>query len=250
MKHFVRMPEDDGGFDAAAGMSPEYPVEIAVERSAAGTACVQNCCDGLTGTLPEHPGVISYLFSWRHDNRMIHVSKGIDSLGFPRQFWLKYPDFRLKQVHEDDFERFYLAQQHSIRSAERFNCQYRLYDSRRNIRWYHDEACISFDAAGEPDFLAGIMLDITDKKHMEIELNEHRYYFERKVAQRTERFKMQLALLESCNAALCRKLDLARFAPHMPDRTAGTLDPEASLDEPGELRCAFDCRATEAGAIG
>jgi len=43
-------------------------------------------------------------------------------------------------------------------------------------------------------------------KKLEAELNEHRYYLERKVEQRTEQLMKRISLLESCNATLCGKL--------------------------------------------
>lgn len=54
------------------------------------------------------------------------------------------------------------------------------------------------------------MLDITDKKEMEAELNQHRYYLERHVELRTEQLIKRIALLESCNTTLGSKLALSR----------------------------------------
>lgn len=45
---------------------------------------------------------------------------------------------------------------------------------------------------------------------LEAELNEHRYYLERKVEQRTEQLMKRITLLESCNASLCDKLAQAK----------------------------------------
>lgn len=50
------------------------------------------------------------------------------------------------------------------------------------------------------------MLDINK---MKAELNQHRYYLERKVEQRTEQLLKRLVLLESCNSTLCDKLAIA-----------------------------------------
>ena len=48
------------------------------------------------------------------------------------------------------------------------------------------------------------------QKMLEDELNEHRYYLERKVEQRTEELSKRIKLLESCNTALCDKLAQAK----------------------------------------
>ena len=49
-----------------------------------------------------------------------------------------------------------------------------------------------------------------DTKAMEAELKELRYHLERKVEKRTEQLTKCITLLESCNATLCDKLELAR----------------------------------------
>ena len=47
-------------------------------------------------------------------------------------------------------------------------------------------------------------------KNLEAELQEHRYYLERKVEERTEQLVKCIKLLESCNTNLCDKLAQAK----------------------------------------
>lgn len=163
----------------------------------------------------EHPFVVPYIFSWRHDNSLIQVSPVIARPGVNSGLWLDQTDFRSQRLHEDDIERVDQALQRSLCAGDKFNCHYRLYDSSGKIRWFHDVASVEFDAAGMPVLLKGLMLDITDKKSMESELNELRNYVESKVAQRSEQLLKQIELLESCNESLCRKLELAQYKNNM-----------------------------------
>ena len=55
-------------------------------------------------------------------------------------------------------------------------------------------------------FIRKCLLDINK---MKAELNEHRYYLERKIERRTEQLLKRLVLLESCNSTLCDKLAIA-----------------------------------------
>ena len=158
----------------------------------------------------DHPLVMAYISSCQQDNRMIYVSQQIAKLGFTAETWLGKTDLRLQQIHEDDRDRLALALQHSLSTGERFNCHYRLYDSSGKVRWFNDEAGVVRDESGTPLFIRGVMLDITDKKEMEAELSGHRYNLERYVEQRTGQQMKRLALLESCNASLCDKLELAQ----------------------------------------
>ena len=72
-------------------------------------------------------------------------------------------------------------------------------------------------------------LDVANKKAMEAELNELRYYLERNVEQRTEQLVRRIALLEHCNAALCDKLVLARS-----ELTALKQRPARNLPDTGD----------------
>jgi len=161
------------------------------------------------GILPiEHPMVMAYVASCEPDYRLIYVSSQIANLGFSPETWLAETDLRLQRVHVGDFERLSQALRHSRSTGEKFNCYYRLYDSRGKTHWLHDEASLVRDETGAPLFTSGIMLDITEKKELESELYEHRYYLERQVEQRTLQLMKRMALLESCNASLCDKLAL------------------------------------------
>jgi PAS domain S-box-containing protein len=160
--------------------------------------------------LAEHPMTIAYVSSCQQGNFMIYVSSQVENLGFTTEAWLGKPDLRLQQIHEDDLEQVEKAMWHSCRTAEKLSCRYRLYDNAGNIRWFHDEATVMCDESGAPLFMMGAMRDITEIKEMEEELNEHRYYLEKKVEQRTEQLLKRITLLESCNATLCDKLAQAR----------------------------------------
>lgn len=61
--------------------------------------------------------------------------------------------------------------------------------------------------SGATPFVIAVMLKM---RKMKAELNEHRYYLEQKVEQRTEHLLTRTAFLESCNIALCDKLAAAQ----------------------------------------
>lgn len=69
-------------------------------------------------------------------------------------------------------------------------------------------------------------------KKMKVELNEHRYYLEQMVEQRTAHLLKRIAVLESCNAALCDKLaSVQQGTVALKQQPAHTLfDNDAELD--------------------
>jgi uncharacterized coiled-coil protein SlyX len=79
----------------------------------------------------------------------------------------------------------------------------------------------SVSSIGATDFLAGspiaskndeftLHTEDVAVKMLEAELQEHRYYLEQKVEQRTVQLARRITLLESCNATLADKLAQAR----------------------------------------
>lgn len=66
----------------------------------------------------------------------------------------------------------------------------------------------SNDARAEQ--LGEAVLEVANKKKMEAELKELRYHLEQNVELRTSQQAKRIALLESCNAKLCDKLNLAQ----------------------------------------
>lgn len=156
--------------------------------------------------LTEHPLTITYLLSCQHNNCMIYVSPQIANLGFTPEAWLGKPELRLQRVHKEDLERVEKAFRHCHSTDEKLSCHYRFYDSAGKVHWFHDETNVVCDESGDPLFIMGAMRDITDMKVMETELNEHRYYLEQKVEERTKQLEKRITLLESCNTTLCNKL--------------------------------------------
>ena len=141
---------------------------------------------------------------------MVYVSSQIANLGFTQETWLGKTDLRQELVHEGDRELVDKALRHSLNTGEKFNCRYRLYDSDRKIRWFHDEASIVCNDLGVPVFIKGVMLDITDQKNMEDELKQYRYQLDQHVERNTARLMKRIAVLEFCNSVLSRKLKSSR----------------------------------------
>lgn len=194
---------------ASNGQFPTQPNALAEYTARVKAASSEE--DSLLDGLPiEHPLTIAYVSSCQPDNHMIYVSPQIESLGFTAESWLGGPNLRLQHIHKEDVEQVEKAMWHSFRTAAKLSCIYRLHDSAGDIHWFQDEASVMCDESGNPLFLMGAMRDITEMKTMEAELNEHRYYLERKVEQRTEQLVTRITLLESCNATLCNKLAQAR----------------------------------------
>lgn len=69
-------------------------------------------------------------------------------------------------------------------------------------------------------------------RELKSELNEHRYYLERNVELRTVHLLRKIAMLESCNAALCARLEAAQLQLAGFGRQAVAPENESSLALP------------------
>ena len=158
-------------------------------------------------TLVERIPAITYILTLEEDGRPVFVSPQIERIGFSPEEWIKESDLRFQQIHPEDRDLVLQEFLHSRNTGETFRCDYRIYTRTGDILWFHDEASVVCDEKGKILFLQGVMLDITEKRSMEGELAEHRYWLEKKVEQRTAMLERRISVFEAANANLCAKLE-------------------------------------------
>jgi signal transduction histidine kinase len=101
-------------------------------------------------------------------------------------------------IHPDDRERVQAAIARSIADGTDYDIEYRLITSAGETRWIGIRAQPSYAADGTPLSLAGVSIDMTDRKRMEEELRELAATLEQRVEQRTaELVHAQEALRQS-----------------------------------------------------
>lgn len=157
--------------------------------------------------LVEQIPAITYIASLESPPGKLHyISPQIKQLGFPTEEWLEDPHGLLKRVHPDDRQRVIEEFSKTYESHAPLRCEYRLMAADGQIRWFLDEANPVLDAAGRTLYLQGILVDITDDKVIEQELDYYRRRLEELVALRTAELEKQTSLLKSANANLDREL--------------------------------------------
>ncbi|MEO7912140.1 MAG: PAS domain S-box protein [Roseiflexaceae bacterium] len=107
-----------------------------------------------------------------------YVSPQIEAiLGFTPAEWLADPDLWLQQVHPDDRQRMLESVGHAHASDQSLPVEFRSYTRDGRIVWLRDAARVVRDDAGQPLFMQGITLDITESKQAEtaLRLSETRH---------------------------------------------------------------------------
>jgi diguanylate cyclase (GGDEF)-like protein/PAS domain S-box-containing protein len=97
-----------------------------------------------------------------------YVSPQIEALlGIKPQEYIDDPDLWTKRLHSDDRERALTTYLQGRESGEPFTFEYRLLSGDGDPVWFRDSAVVVRNEQGEPAFIEGVMLDITDRKKAE-----------------------------------------------------------------------------------
>ena len=144
-----------------------------------------------TARLVEQIPAIAYTAALDVPGNLLYISPQIQRLGFSPDEWLANPDGVLNRIHPEDAGAGARGVRPQLRSGEPLRCEYRLLTRTGEPRWFLNEASVVHDEAGEPLFLQGVLIDITEDKQREAELEFHGSYLEILVAERTGQLEKQ-----------------------------------------------------------
>ncbi|MEX0832303.1 MAG: EAL domain-containing protein, partial [Actinomycetota bacterium] len=91
-------------------------------------------------------------------------------LGFTPDEWLADPKTWERQLHPDDRDAVVAESVRTARSTEPFRAEYRIFAKDEKTVWMLEEAVVVPDAAGDPSYWQGVMVDITEQKETEQQL--------------------------------------------------------------------------------
>ncbi len=124
--------------------------------------------------LVEQLPAITYIAEFGPEGRWLYVSPQVEALlGFSAAEWMNQPDLWINQLHADDRERVLCEEAASRETRESFRSEYRLLTRDGRVLWVRDTATVVLDAAGQLQYLHGVMLDITERKRAEEELDRY-----------------------------------------------------------------------------
>ncbi len=130
------------------------------------------------GPLPEKLPSVAYIYEPGLDGRCLYVSPSIERvLGYSREKWLGDYAIWDRLVHPDDYARVTASEAQCARSGEALVQEYRLRAADGRWVWIRDEMTVLRGPDGRRDPLFyGVMLDVTDRKRMESELERLALY--------------------------------------------------------------------------
>ncbi len=97
-----------------------------------------------------------------------------DLLGRPRHSWQGHPELWRQYIQDEDYHKVVEELTQAISNQQPFTAEYRMTTESGDTVWVHEEASIRKDDGSDPCFLTGFLVDITDKKSRENELQAAR----------------------------------------------------------------------------
>ncbi len=163
---------------------------------------------------------IVHLGSWELDvtnNRIIWSDEAYRIFGFePQVFDVTYEDF-LGRIHPEDREAVDRAYRESLGKRIGYRIEHRLLLPDGTIKYVCERCVTEYDEWGKPRCSIGTVLDITERKMVEIEIQQLNFELEKRVVQRT--------------AELAEKnRELERFNKLMVDRELRMIELKKEID--------------------
>lgn len=171
----------------------------------------------------EQLGGMPYIGKLDSKGTHLYVSPKVENLlGFTPEQWCNDPELRIQQLHELDRADVLNAIASTLSTQEPFSIDYRIRCNDGSVRWFHDEARVVTDANGKPLFLQGVVLDITDRKQAQEELERSHKELKKLInTLDTLREEEQKRLAQEMHDDLgqlltAMKMDLSVLAQHLP----------------------------------
>ncbi len=136
--------------------------------------------------LVEQIPVVTYTAALDASRTVLFISPQVESLlGYDPEDICAGGKAWTDRIHELDKGNFLAESFRSVKDRDLFVCEYRMLTFRGRVKWIRDEAFTVLSEAGEPLFIQGVLMDITQQKRFENELVEARNELETRVEQRT-----------------------------------------------------------------
>jgi len=124
-------------------------------------------------TLVEQIPMVTYTAPLDKALGTFYISPQIESiLGYSPKEWLADPGLWVKLLHPEDRDRVLAESQRDLLGSNGgvFRSEYRILTRKSEVLWLRDEATAVKNGLDEPEFLQGIMVDVTDQKRFEEQL--------------------------------------------------------------------------------
>jgi len=133
-----------------------------------------------TGTGPENQfrsfienlPVLFYAVSPEPPYAPIYISPAFEIFGYPLEDWMTQGDMWVRVIHEDDRDWVMEKTRAAMESGDEIDYEYRVIGKDGGFFWVRDRGCFIRDKDGHTTCWQGIILDVTERKLAEEELQK------------------------------------------------------------------------------
>jgi two-component system, NarL family, sensor histidine kinase UhpB len=183
------------------------------------------------------PGV-PYIAALDRNAGLLYAGSRIKSmLGLTSRQLCSDPAARSRHWHPADQDRIRAAIAQALASNSAFSIDYRVITQTGEIRWLHDQACVITSAAGDPMFMQGVMLDITERRQAQDEIEQSHHELRRMIAsldmlRQEEQKRLAQEMHDDLGQLLAAmKMDLSRLQQRLPENDPRLLQQLGGLHE-------------------
>jgi len=109
--------------------------------------------------------------------KALHVSRGIENLtGAPPERFLSGQVGCRSFIHPDDARQVLTAVTQAVAEHDTYNVEYRVRAVDGQVRWASERGRATYDAMGQPQWIDGVIVDITDRKIAELAIRDLAFY--------------------------------------------------------------------------
>ena len=123
--------------------------------------------------LVEQTSVVPYRDSPHKDGATVYISPQIESLlGYSADEWSNNPVIWKELTHPEDLPMVISGIEEYIQTGKRALIEYRMHTKNGQWRWVRDESVVIKDEAGTPQYVHGVLIDITEQKKAEEKIKQ------------------------------------------------------------------------------
>jgi diguanylate cyclase (GGDEF)-like protein/PAS domain S-box-containing protein len=145
-------------------------------RSPRRRSTAANVSDGIDDALYrafiENLPVMFYAVTPTKPHRPLYVSPSFQRFGYPLSDWMTKPNIWDRVIHPDDRSTVLSETRAALEEGRNVDFEYRVVCRDGHVLWVRDRSCFIRREDGEPLCWQGVILDITDRKQAEIELQK------------------------------------------------------------------------------
>jgi PAS domain S-box-containing protein len=128
--------------------------------------------EDLYRNMVERTSVITYRDTADEESQTIYISPQIgDILGYSQDEWQDDPKLWLKVTHPDDAPKVISMIKDCLTQGKTVS-EYRMVSKDGEWRWFQDEAVLVRDGAGNPQYIHGVLIDITERRKAEEKVSQ------------------------------------------------------------------------------